>query len=75
MAEVRKQSILQKEEAQAETVVGAPIQDTQHVRRATNTGAWITMHPSMVNDTNLGAQEWRYALFLRYGLEPPDLPH
>ena len=22
----------------------------------------------------LGAQEWRNALFLRYGLKPPDLP-
>ena len=22
----------------------------------------------------MGAQEWRVALFLRYGLDPPDLP-
>ena len=29
---------------------------------------------STVNGTELGAQEWRDALFLRYGLEPPDLP-
>ena len=27
-----------------------------------------------VNGTDLGAQEWRDAAFLRYGLEPPDLP-
>ena len=32
------------------------------------------MLPSTVNGTELGAQEWRDALFLRYGLEPPDLP-
>ena len=32
------------------------------------------MQPSIVNGTELGAQEWRDALFLRYGLEPPDLP-
>ena len=32
------------------------------------------MQPSTVNGTDLGAQEWRDALFLRYGLEPPDLP-
>ena len=32
------------------------------------------MQPSNVNGTDLGAQEWRDATFLRYGLEPPDLP-
>ena len=31
------------------------------------------MQPSTVNGTELGAQEWRYALFLRYGMEPLDL--
>ena len=34
----------------------------------------MTVQPSTVNGTELGAQEWRDALFLRYGLEPPDLP-
>ena len=29
---------------------------------------------STVNGTELGAQEWRDAAFLRYGIEPPDLP-
>ena len=32
------------------------------------------MQPSKVNGTDLGAQEWRDALFLRYGLEHLDLP-
>ena len=32
------------------------------------------MQPSTVNGTGLGTQEWRDVLFLRYGLEPPDLP-
>ena len=32
------------------------------------------MQRSTVNGTELGAQEWRYALFLRYGLDPPGLP-
>ena len=31
------------------------------------------MQPSTVIGTELGAQEWRDALFLRYGLDPPDL--
>ena len=32
------------------------------------------MLPSTVNGTELGAQEWCDALFLCYGLDPPDLP-
>ena len=40
----------------------------------TKTGAWLTVHTSTVNGTELGAQEWCDTLFLRYGLEPPDLP-
>ena len=32
------------------------------------------MQTSTVNGTELGAQEWRDALFLQYSLEPPDLP-
>ena len=32
------------------------------------------VQPSTVNGTDLGAREWRDAAFLRYGLEPPDLP-
>ena len=44
------------------------------MRRAAKTGAWLTVLLSTVNGTELGAQEWRDALFLRYGLEPPDLP-
>ena len=29
---------------------------------------------STINGTELGAQEWRGSLFLRCGIEPPDLP-
>ena len=47
--------------------------DSVHDMRVV-TGAWLTVLPSTVNGTELGAQEWRGALFLRYGLEPPDLP-
>ena len=32
------------------------------------------MQPSTVNGTELGAQDWQDAAFLRYGLDPPDLP-
>ena len=44
------------------------------MRHAANNGAWLTVLPYTVNGTELGAQEWRYALLLRYGLDPPDLP-
>ena len=32
------------------------------------------MRPSTVNSTELGDQEWRDTLFLRYVMEPPYLP-
>ena len=44
------------------------------LRRAAKTGAWHKVLPSTVNGTELGSQEWRDVLFLRYGLDPPDLP-
>ena len=53
---------------------GALVQQARHMRRAAKTGAWFTVVPSTVNGTELGAQEWRDALFLRYRLELPDLP-
>ena len=56
------------------TIAGAQEVVTHRLRRATKTGAWLTVQPSTVNGTELGAQEWRDVSFLRYGLEPPDLP-
>ena len=44
------------------------------MRRAEKTGAWLTVLRYTVNGKELGPQEWRDVLFLRYGLEPPDLP-
>ena len=42
--------------------------------RILRTGLWLSVLPSTANGTELGAQEWRDSLFLRYGIEPPDLP-
>ena len=39
-----------------------------------NTRAWLTVQPSTVNGTEIRTQEWRDYLFLRYCLDPPDLP-
>ena len=35
----------------------------------------MTVQLSTVDGIYLGAQEWRDALFLRYGIDPPDLPN
>ena len=54
--------------------MGDPVLHARCLRRAAKTGAWLTLKPSIVNRKDLGAQEWRNALFLRYGMDPPDLP-
>ena len=48
---------------------GDPVLQARRMQRAAKTRAWLTVLPSTVNGTELGAQEWRDALFLRYGLE------
>ena len=61
-------------EALADTLEGALVQRTRRLQWVTKVGAWLTVQPSTVNGTDLGAQEWLDALFLPYGLNPPDLP-
>ena len=73
-AELRKRSVLQAEEALAETLSGYPVQDARRLWWAKNTGSWLMVQPSTVYGTKLGGQEWQNALFLRYDLDPPDLP-
>ena len=70
---VRRQITQRAEKALTAKIAGALVQGARRLRWKTKTGAWLTVQPSTVNGTELGAQEWRYALFLRYGLEPPDL--
>ena len=62
------------EEALTAALEGDPVLQARLMGRSAKTGAWLTVLPSTVNGTELGAQEWCDALFLRYGLEPPDLP-
>ena len=56
------------------SIARAPVEVTYRLRRVTKTRAWLTVQPSTVNGTELGAQEWRDAAFLRYGLEPDPQP-
>ena len=71
---VRRQGQIRAEEALTDALEGGPVLHTCQLQRATKTGSWLTVQPSTVNGTKLGAQEWRDALLLWYGLEPPDLP-
>ena len=56
------------------TIAGSPDVVTRQLRRATKKGDCLTVQPSTVNGTELGAQECQDAAFLHYSLDPPDLP-
>ena len=71
---MRHTGVQQAEAELTAALEGGPVQQACRMRRAAKTWAWLTVLPSTVNGTEMGAQEWRDALFLRYGLEPPDLP-
>ena len=54
----------------------SPALDTCQLRQVTKTGAWLSMLPSTVNRTEMGDQDWRYVLFICYGIYPLYLsPH
>ena len=61
---MQKRIVLLAEEAIAETLVGVLVQGACQLRRATKMGALLKVHPSTVNGTELGAQEWQDAHFL-----------
>jgi hypothetical protein len=44
------------------------------ITRGKETGAWLTVLPSIVNGTELSAEEFRDALIMRYGERPSNLP-
>ena len=72
-AAVRRQKVAKAIASLETTISRAPAVVTRRLRRATKTGAWLLVHPLTVNGTDLGAQEWRDAALLSYGLKPPDL--
>ena len=73
-AEVRQLNVAKAVASLETTIARSPAVVTFRLRRETKTGAWLTVQPSTVNGTELGAQEWRDAALLRYGLNPPELP-
>ena len=70
---VRRRGQIQAEEDLTAALEGAPVFHARQLQQAAKTRAWITVLPSTVNRTELGSQECRDALFLLYGLDPPDL--
>ena len=63
----------------AETELGeaqsaASTEDALRMVRITRMGAWMSVLTYTLNGTEKGVQEWRYYLFLIYGIYPPDLP-
>ena len=72
--DVRHRGDKRAEEALTAALEGVPVLQAHQMRRAAKTRAWLTVLPSTFNGTELGPQEWRDALFMRYGLDPPDLP-
>ena len=44
------------------------------MRQGREASAWISVHPSNFNGTELVSQEWKNTLFLHDIVEPPDLP-
>ena len=72
--DVRHRGEQRAEAALTTALKGALVLQARQMRRSEKTRAWLKVLLSTVNDTELGAQEWRDALFLRYGLDRMDLP-
>ena len=71
---MQKRDFLWEEKALEETLVCAPVQVACCLRRLKKTGTWLMVQISTVNNTELGAQIWQDTLFLKYFLQPPNLP-
>ena len=57
-----------------DVVEGLSLTDGRRLFHGQKTGICISVTSYMVNRTELSTQEWRDAVLLRYGIEPPDLP-
>ena len=62
--DIRRQHVDATETALGEAWAAASNTGKQRLGRLQQTGAWLSVLPSTINGTELGAQEWRYSLFL-----------
>ena len=49
-------------------------ENSHRIGRIMQTGVYLSVLPYTINGIELGAQEWKDSLFLRYGIKTPDLP-
>ena len=70
----RKRNVARLEAELEKNLMGAPASVARHLRQVAKTGACLKVQPSIVNETGMGAQEWRDALFLQYVIDIPYLP-
>ena len=72
--EIRQWYLEETEMVLGEARDPASMEEACRMERIMWTGAWLSVLPSTTNENKLGAQECRDSLFLRYGINPPDLP-
>ena len=73
-AEYRERNQIQAQKKLDKILQELPDGRRRTITRGQKTGAWISVLPSTINGTELSSQEFRDALYMRYGITPPDLP-
>ena len=71
--EIRRRHAESAKTAMRESRAAASTDESHRTRRIARMGAKLSVPPSTVNGTELGSQECRDYLLLRYGIKPPDL--
>jgi len=72
---VRKRQKEATEARLAAIIADARPMDKRRIIRSAGTGAWLTTMPSLLNGSDLSAEEFRDGIRLRFGLTPTALPH
>jgi hypothetical protein len=71
---VRKKQKVALEARLASILAAARPMEKRRIERSKHTGAWLTTMPSILNGSDLSAEEFRDGLRLRFGLTPNALP-
>ena len=74
-AAIRRRKVQEAEESLSAAMGGLSLMEGLRLHRRQKIGAWLSVEPYMVNGMELGPQECRDSIFLRYGIETPDLSH
>jgi hypothetical protein len=74
-AETQARNLSESQEKLDVILNNIPDGRSRTLERREQTGAWLSVLPSTINVTELSTQEFHDALFMRYSITPPDLPH